>query len=55
MTTVYSKLNNPSDSTPGGDSQNFMVLNADVDLIDKISYYQQVQKHISEAQKNKSC
>ena len=36
MTTVYSKLNNPSDLPSGGDSQTFMIKNADVDLIDKI-------------------
>ena len=36
MTTVYSKLNNPSDLTSGGDSQAFMIKNADVGLIDKI-------------------
>ena len=36
MTTVYLTLNNPSDLTSGGDSQTFMIKNADVDLIDKI-------------------
>ena len=36
MTTVYSKLNNPSDLTSGGDSQTSMINNADIDLIDKI-------------------
>ena len=36
MTTVYSKLNNLSDLTSGGDSQTFMIKNADVDLTDKI-------------------
>ena len=36
MTTVYSKLNNPSDLTSGGDSQTFVIKNADVDLTDKI-------------------
>ena len=37
MTTVYSKLNNPSDLTFGGDSQTFMIKNADVNLTDTIN------------------
>ena len=36
MTTVYSKLNNPSDLTSEGDSQTSTINNADVHLIDKI-------------------
>ena len=35
MTTVCSKLNNPSDLTSEGDSQAAMINNADVNLIDK--------------------
>ena len=37
MTTVYSKLNNPSNLTSVDDSLTFMIKNADVDLKDKIN------------------
>ena len=56
MTTVYSKLNNPSDLTSGGDSQTSMINNADVDLIDKIKVaINKLKNKNQKPRKNMSC